>query len=359
LNIAVISHFGAGYSGGRIHAWFIVESLAMLGHEVTVYSDHRPSFLDDFSYLPGHDRIRMKTGAHFSFAMNELHDVLICIPDLAGHWPIFFKSIAYKRKFACKLVLVSYETPNWKREEQPMEYAVSEEYGIFEMSRHAEMVLANSRLSRDMAQQYFSESSADFEYLCPPIHTQIADSVPDPIKREKRVLIISRFTPRYKNSHRFVELLSESCNGYEFVFLENGLMANETLEIYKAACHRYGAKFRHAQSVTEKEKFDLIKSCMLTIYPSTFEGYGLPPVESIYCAVPCLAFDLPVLRQVHGNDLIYARKGDFDDFRDVLAKTLCNIEAHPVNRSALQCRPYLKTFSSGLSRLMEKLEVRN
>jgi len=36
MHVGVLSHFGPGYSGGRIHAWFLVEALACLGHRVTV-----------------------------------------------------------------------------------------------------------------------------------------------------------------------------------------------------------------------------------------------------------------------------------------------------------------------------------
>jgi glycosyltransferase involved in cell wall biosynthesis len=211
-------------------------------------------------------------------------------------------------------------------------------------------------LSRDMAKEYFTESPAAFEYVCPPIHDRIADNVPEPDERERRILIISRFKPRYKNAHRFVEILSDACRGYEFVLMENGLMNQGTIETYRTACHRHVAMFRQVKTVSEREKFALIKSCSLTLYPSTFEGYGLPPVESLYCGVPCVAFDLPVLRQVHGDDLIYAEKGDFADFRQTVAQTLENLEAHIVNRENLNCNPDVGAFIKGVANVVKRLE---
>lgn len=359
MNVAFVSHFGPGYSGGRIHAWFLVETLAMLGHRVTVYGDGVPDFLHEFSYFSAHDRIRIETAPHFSHQMDDDHDVMFCIPDLVGHWAMYFHVISYVREHSCKLVLVSFETPNWKQLEQPDEYPVSEENGSLEASRYADLILCNSRLSRDMARGFFTQSPAAFDYLCPPIHCRIADAVPAPPKPDERVLLISRFTPRYKNAHRFVEILSDACRGFEFVLLENGLMNAATLEAYGAACSRYGASFRSARAVGEREKFELIKSSILTVYPSTFEGYGLPPVESLYCEVPCVAFDLPVLRQVHGSDLIYARKGDFSDFRRTLAGVLMHLDRHAVDKSSLQCNPDVETFAEGLSRIMKRLEGRH
>jgi glycosyltransferase involved in cell wall biosynthesis len=359
MDVAVISHFGPGYSGGRIHAWFIIEALATLGHSVTVYSDNIPDFVHEFEYMPGHEGLRFVTAPHFSFELATDHDVLFCIPDLGGHWTLYHKVLTHIRAQDCRLVLISYETPNWKNLEQPIEYAISEDYGSVEVSLYADVILANSMLSRDMARAYFKDSPAVFEYIFPPIHDRVADSVPDPKQREKRILIISRFKPRYKNSHRFVEILSDACRGYEFVLMENGLMNQSTIETYCTACLRHCATFRQVKTVSEREKFELIKSCSLTLYPSTFEGYGLPPVESLYCGVPCVAFDLPVLRQVHGDDLIYAEKGDFADFRQTVARTLENLEAHTVNRENLRCSPDVDAFIKGVANVVKRLEEAN
>lgn len=355
MNVAVIAHFGPGYSGGRIHAWFLVEALAALGHAVTVYCDNRPAFLEAFAGFPGHDGIRFVHDPFFVFDMADAHEVLVCVPDLVGHWLMYAKAIEYVRGHACRFVLLSYETPNWKHAEVPTEYTVSEDYGSCEASRLADVILANSRLSRDMARAYFTDSKARFTYLYPPIHTAVADATPDPKQREKRILLISRFAPRYKNAHRFVELLSEACRGYEFVLVENGMMNASTLDAYKAACARHGARFRIARAVTEQEKFALLKSCALTVYPSTFEGYGLPPVESLYCGVPCLAFDLPVLREVHGDDLIFAPKGDFAAMRRLLAETLEALPRIAVDRKALHCHPFMDTFTQGLGAILDRL----
>jgi len=355
MHVGVLSHFGPGYSGGRIHAWFLVEALACLGHRVTVYADNRPAFLDEFAAFPGHEAIRIVCAPAFRFALPPDLDVLVCVPDLVGHWSMYAKAIEYVRKHTARFVLLSFETPNWKHAEVPTEFPVSEDYGSVEASRLADVILANSRLSRDMAQAYFTDSPAWFTYLYPPIHTATADAVPEPPQREKRILLISRFAPRYKNAHRFVELLSAACRGYEFVFIENGQMHGNTAETYRAACARVGARFRTARAVTEREKFALLKSGVLTVYPSTFEGYGLPPVESLYCGVPCLAFDLPVLREVHGDDLIYAPKGDFAAMRALLGHTLETLPEVAVDRTALRCHPFMASFTEGLGAIMERL----
>jgi glycosyltransferase involved in cell wall biosynthesis len=45
------------------------------------------------------------------------------------------------------------------------------------------------------------------------------------------------------------------------------------------------------------------------VFLSHFEGFGYPPVEALYCGVPCVARSLPVLREVNGDYLHYLPEG--------------------------------------------------
>lgn len=76
---------------------------------------------------------------------------------------------------------------------------------------------------------------------------------------------------------------------------------------------RYGVKLELMANVTERAKFAVLKTARLLVYPSLFEGFGLPPVEALYCGSQVVAFDLEVLQEVHSNSqgIRFVRRGDF------------------------------------------------
>ena len=46
------------------------------------------------------------------------------------------------------------------------------------------------------------------------------------------------------------------------------------------------------------------------VFPTRFEGFGLPPAEALYCGRPCLAYDIPILRENYKDMLEFAPERD-------------------------------------------------
>lgn len=51
----------------------------------------------------------------------------------------------------------------------------------------------------------------------------------------------------------------------------------------------------------------------MTLYFSDYEGFGMPPVESLLCGVPCLASDIPPIRENIPDQYLFTN-GDVQDF---------------------------------------------
>lgn len=62
--------------------------------------------------------------------------------------------------------------------------------------------------------------------------------------------------------------------------------------------------------VSREQLIDLYQGSAALLYPSKWEGFGIPPLESLACGVPVIASDIPVHREVLGDAGIFVRLGD-------------------------------------------------
>lgn len=65
-----------------------------------------------------------------------------------------------------------------------------------------------------------------------------------------------------------------------------------------------------AGHVSDTELRALLTSAAALVYPSRYEGFGLPPLEAWACGTPALVSDLPVLRESTAGRAVYVPVGD-------------------------------------------------
>jgi len=84
-----------------------------------------------------------------------------------------------------------------------------------------------------------------------------------------------------------------------------------------------GEKIIEIISPSDEEIINLYKYAKLFIFPSLYEGFGLPPLEAMAIGIPVLASDIPVLKEVCGNAAHFFNPYDVKD----MAKAICKIVA--------------------------------
>jgi len=69
------------------------------------------------------------------------------------------------------------------------------------------------------------------------------------------------------------------------------------------------------QNVSVTELAHIYKLATIFIYPSLYEGFGIPIIEAIFSKTPVITSDLSCLPEAGGNDSVYVNPMSIDDIR--------------------------------------------
>ncbi|HUP41606.1 MAG TPA: glycosyltransferase family 1 protein, partial [Thermoanaerobaculia bacterium] len=78
----------------------------------------------------------------------------------------------------------------------------------------------------------------------------------------------------------------------------------------------------HLGYVDEAALGALYRGARLFVFPSRYEGFGLPVLEALAAGVPVVASDLPVLRELAGDAVLYAPPTDVEEWVRQVAAVL-------------------------------------
>lgn len=106
--------------------------------------------------------------------------------------------------------------------------------------------------------------------------------------------------------------------------------------------------------VDDEKLLGLYQNCAALIYPSLWEGFGIPPLEALACGRPVIASDIPVHREVLAGAAIYVKLGQASSWRHAL-DALADADGCEVRRVAGHDRVSYFSRENSLSKLREAL----
>lgn len=78
--------------------------------------------------------------------------------------------------------------------------------------------------------------------------------------------------------------------------------------------------------ISDEELVKYYSNALGFIFPSLYEGFGLPPLEAQKCGCPVLCADISPLREVCADSAIYATKEDANAFAEYMERLLFDVE---------------------------------
>jgi glycosyltransferase involved in cell wall biosynthesis len=100
-------------------------------------------------------------------------------------------------------------------------------------------------------------------------------------------------------------------------------------------------KLQYLGEVTDEEKTWLYQNCSFTIYPSVFEGWGLPVAESLYYGKPCLSSSISSMPEIGGNLVDYFSPFDTGEcLRKIIEYSKPDVLAKQAEKIKLSYKPF-------------------
>jgi glycosyltransferase involved in cell wall biosynthesis len=75
-----------------------------------------------------------------------------------------------------------------------------------------------------------------------------------------------------------------------------------------------GDKVRHLDYISAVELENYYRNAALFVFPTTYEGFGIPLLEAIRYNLPILCSDIPVLREIGGDYPVFLSPDDVNDW---------------------------------------------
>lgn len=140
------------------------------------------------------------------------------------------------------------------------------------------------------------------------------------------ILYIGGFSPR-KNVKMLVKAFKETCKDlpidYKLVIV--GSYKNEGNEVLKLVEDlNLSSNVIFTGFVDEIDLPLFYNACNLFVYPSLYEGFGLPPLEAISCGAPTIASNTTSIPEVLENCGVLINPNKISELRDSIGKVLTN-----------------------------------
>jgi len=216
--------------------------------------------------------------------------------NLANTAPLF-----YKNKIVTVYDLAFYHHPEWFSKS----FAIVYNFLIPKILKNAKHILTDSEfIKQEMVEVYnLPKSKIDVVYGA---HSDIFKNQSS--QRENFVLAVGSIDPR-KNLKSIINLFADLPE-YSLAIVGQKNKVFSSLNI-----DNLPENIKFTGYVNDDELVDLYNSASLFIYPSLYEGFGIPPLEAQACGCPTIASNVASLPEVCGDSVVYCDPYHVDDIR--------------------------------------------
>lgn len=331
-------------TGVNRFAYEITKALHKEGYEFTLICPHQ-DICDEYNvenfkiqyYGFGKSHIWELFSLPFFF-LNKKNDILV---SFSGLGPIFVKN-----KITTIHDLAHRENPKWYSFPYRTFYRIVEPLVV----KSAQKIITVSEFSKGEILKYYKSITQDKIHV---IYNACNDDWEFTGKRNLTsdyILCVSSIDPR-KNFPILLDAFREIPEvKLKIVGGKNAVFSNDNLDIPSNA--------EFLGRVSDEELAELYQNAIAFIYPTLYEGFGLPPIEAAHFGCPTIISNIPVLKEVCGDTAVYFNPQDYRSIIDAVRYILTLTEEQREMLVA-SSKKNLERFSWRISaqRLIEMLQM--
>ncbi len=238
----------------------------------------------------------------------------------AGSVSVLPQAMAAKQMTGKPLICWVWDIPyNWKEwdlSEEGMKKNASRDIANkqrVDLLKQCDMIMCGSKWTQNVLKDQYGLSSEQMYFY---IDMESIDAVPAQ-KRVKQITQISRYFYNKKFEHTIMS--ARDLADYMTVFIGAGSRSSYAKSLRELS-DEYNKNVIFNDILSRHEVITNIKKATVLVSPSVFEGWGMTPLEAVYCKTPILLSDLEVFEEVYGDKVIYHKRNDVDDMKEKLER---------------------------------------
>jgi glycosyltransferase involved in cell wall biosynthesis len=178
---------------------------------------------------------------------------------------------------------------------------------VWASARRSRGAIAVSQSTADDLQRYYSRSAQVIQHGVERELLEIAQH-----RQPKDYLLCASTTHPHKNLERLLRVHAQIKNAPKLILTGvRGFAAEEIERLAGSSVEIFGW-------VPRERLFELYRGAIGFIYPSTFEGFGMPVLEAMAAGVPVACSDIPPLREIAQSTVHFFDPANDREIRDAL-----------------------------------------
>ncbi|PNX48592.1 MAG: hypothetical protein BV457_01160 [Thermoplasmata archaeon M9B1D] len=272
-------------------------------------------FNDEYNLLKGNFRlIRSKIGEEIILPQ-KIQDKNIDIFHGLGHYIPTYNKGKYKS------IMTVYDVcPFLLPETYSKDVADYYNYIFPKRLEKADKIITISKNTKKDLVNYFNIDKDKIEVIYLGVEKKYSYS--NKIKKNKYILSVGTLQPR-KNFVNLIKAFSLIKNNFEHKLVIVGKKGSDYINILEEIKkHNLENRVFIQGYISDKQLIEIYKSADLFVFPSLYEGFGLPPLEAMACGIPVIASNTSSLPEVIGDAGIMIDPKNVNDIADAIKKIL-------------------------------------